>query len=76
MQICCSEMTRERDIVRPPAPVQVTPELRPLPCFSWELPPANTLQIKCSEDGVVMTSTPRSASHHRGEVVMRLFSQP
>ncbi len=31
-QICCSE----RNIVRPPAPVQITPEL---PCFIWEFNP-------------------------------------
>ncbi len=52
---------RERDIVRPPTPVQITPELPTATVFYsqeiWsgpaecrQLPPANTLQKKCGDD--------------------------
>ncbi len=70
-QICCSEKMSDRDIVRPPTPVQITPGL----------PTANrVLFLRCKKSGrvrekkvlvmTVMTSTPRSASHYRGNVVI------
>ncbi len=67
---------RERDIVRPPTPVQITPELPTITVFYSRV--ARNLVGSREKSAVmtVMTSTPRSASHYRGEAVMRLSSQP
>ncbi len=48
---------RERDIVRPPTPVQITPEL---PCFIPALQDIWSDPAKNSAVMTVMTSTPRS----------------
>ncbi len=67
---------RERDIVRPPTLVQITPELPTVTVFYsraariWSDPAKNSAVM------TVMTTTPRSACHYRGEAVMRLSSQP
>ncbi len=54
---------RERDIVRPPTPIQITPEL-----------PTVTVFYSCGDDGDDLNTA--VASHYRGEAVMRLSSQP
>ncbi len=36
-QICCSERKSERDIIRPPAPVQIKPELPTATAFYSEM---------------------------------------
>ncbi len=66
----------EWDIVRPPAPVQITPELPTVTVFYSRV--ARNLLGSHEKSAVmtVMTSTPRLASHYRGEAVMRLSSQP
>ncbi len=66
----------ERNIVRPPAPVQITPELPTVAVFYSRV--ARNLLGSREKSAVmtVMTSTPRLASHYRGEAVMRLSSQP
>ncbi len=65
---------RERDIVRPPTPVQITPELPTAAVFYSRV--ARNLVGSHSAVMAVMTSTPRLASRYRGEAVMRLSSQP
>ncbi len=66
----------EWDIVRPPAPVQITPELPTVTVFIPALQEICSGLAKNSAVMTVMTSTPRLASHYRGEAVMRLSSQP
>ncbi len=60
-----------RDIVRPPTPVQITPELLTVTVFYSCSGPAKNSAVM-----TVMTSAPRLASHYCGEAVMRLSSQP
>ncbi len=66
----------ERDIVRPPLPFKLHQSYRPLPCFIPALQEICSGLAKKSAVMTVMTSTPRLASHYRGEAVMRLSSQP
>ncbi len=66
----------ERDIVRPPTPVQITPELPTAAVFYSRVARNLVGSRENSAVMAVMTSTPRSASHYRGEAVMRLSSQP
>ncbi len=65
---------RERDIVR--RPFKLHQSYRPLPCFIPALQEIWSGPAKNSAVMAVMTSTPRLASHYRGEAVMRLSSQP
>ncbi len=67
---------RERDIVRRPLPFKLHQSYRPLPCFIPALQEIWSGPAKNSAVMAVMTSTPRLASHYRGEAVMRLSSQP
>ncbi len=66
----------EPDIVRPPTPVQITPELPTINVFYSRIARNLVGSAKNSAVMTVMTSTPRLASHYRGEAVMRLSSQP
>ncbi len=61
---------RERDIVRPPTLVQITPELPTATVFFSRV--ARNLVGSAKKSAVMtgMTSTPRSASHYRGNVVI------
>ncbi len=62
-----------------PLPFKLHQSYRPLPCFIpalqeiWSGPAKNSAVMAVM---AVMTSTPRLASHYRGEAVMRLSSQP
>ncbi len=67
---------RERDIVRPPTPVQITPKLPTAIVFDSRVARNLVGSAKNSAVMTVMTSSPRLASHYRGEAVMRLSSQP
>ncbi len=58
-----------------PLPFKLHQSYRP-PCFIPALQEIWSGPAKNSEVMAVMTSTPRSASHYRGEAVMRLSSQP
>ncbi len=59
-----------------PLPFKLHQSYRPLPCFIPALQEIWSDPAKNSAVMTVMTSTPRSASHYRGEAVMRLSSQP
>ncbi len=67
---------QEWDIVRPPTPVQITPELPTVTVFYSRVARNLVGSRENSAVMTVMTSTPRLASHYRGEAVMRLSSQP
>ncbi len=56
-----------------PLPFKLHQSYRPLPCF---IPALHEIWSDPAKNSAVMTSTPRSASHYRGEAVMRLSSQP
>ncbi len=76
-QICCSERMSGNGILldRPP-PFKLHQSYRPLPCFIPALQEICSGLATKSAVMTVMTSTPRLASHYRGEAVMRLSSQP
>ncbi len=59
-----------------PLPFKLHQSYRPLPCFIPALQEIWSGPTKNSAVMMVMTSTPRSASHYRGEVVKQLSSQP
>ncbi len=59
-----------------PLPFKSHQSYRPLLCFIPALQEIWSGPAKNSAVMTVMTSTPRSASHYRGEAVMRLSSQP
>ncbi len=67
---------RERDIVRPPTPVQITPELPTVTVFYSRVARhlAGSREKQCGDDGDDLNTA--VASHYRGEAVMRLSSQP
>ncbi len=67
---------RERDIVRPPTPVQITPELPTVTVFIPTLQEiwSDPREKQCGDDGDDLNTA--VASHYRGEAVMRLSSQP
>ncbi len=59
-----------------PLPFKSHQSYRPLLCFIPALQEVCSGLAKKSAVMTVMTSTPRLASHYRGEAVMRLSSQP
>ncbi len=67
---------RERDIVRPPTPVQITPELPTVTVFYSRVARnlVGSREKQCGDDGDDLNTA--VASHYRGEAVMRLSSQP
>ncbi len=66
----------ERDIVRPPTPVQITPELPTVTVFYSGVARhlVGSREKQCGDDGDDLNTA--VASHYRGEAVMRLSSQP
>ncbi len=66
----------ERDIVRPPTPVQITPELPTVTVFYSRVARhlVGSREKQCGDDGDDLNTA--VASHYRGEAVMRLSSQP
>ncbi len=66
----------ERDIVRPPTPVQITPELPTVTVFYSRVARhlVGSREKQCGNDGDDLNTA--VASHYRGEAVMRLSSQP
>ncbi len=67
---------RERDIVRPPTPVQITPELPTITVFYSRVARnlVGSREKQRGDDGDDLNTA--VASHYRGEAVMRLSSQP
>ncbi len=67
---------RERDIVRLPSPVQITPELPTVTVFYSRVARhlAGSREKQCGDDGDDLNTA--VASYYRGEAVMRLSSQP
>ncbi len=59
-----------------PLPFKLHQSYRPLPGFIPALQEIWSDPAKNSAVMTVMTSSPRLASHYRGEAVMRLSSQP
>ncbi len=66
----------ERDIVRPPTPVQITPELPTVTVFYSRVARhlVGSREKQCGDDGDDLNTA--VVSHYHGEAVMRLSSQP
>ncbi len=64
------------NIVRPPTPVQITPELPTVTVFYSRVARhlVGSREKQCGDDGDDLNTA--VASHYRGEAVMRLSSQP